>query len=74
MNAEMWEYIIMSAKIGGGAIKICQICIKDSNNKVIITCDNHHYCKNCFDKIYSYLTSEHNSCVSCLENTKKLRK
>lgn len=62
----------MNAKMGGGAIKICQICIND--NKVIITCDNHHYCKNCLDKIYSYLTSEHNSCVSCLENTTKWRK
>ena len=61
----------MNAKMGG-AIKICQICIND--NKVIITCDNHHYCKNCLYKIYSYLTSEHNSCVSCLENTTKWRK
>lgn len=63
----------------GGGDKICQICIKDNNviitdNKIIITCDNHHYCKNCFYKIYSYLTSQHNSCVSCLENTTKWRK
>ena len=63
----------MSAKTKmEGAIKICRICIKDSNNKVIITCDKHHYyCEKCFNNIYSYLTSEYNSCISCLENTTK---
>lgn len=59
----------------GGAIneiKICQIC--DNDNKVIITCDKHHYCEKCFTNIFSYLTSNHNSCAFCIKNATKWRK
>ena len=53
-------------------MKLCQVCFENKEN--IDTCNKHHYCEKCFDNIYLYLTSHHNSCVSCLGNNTKWRK
>jgi hypothetical protein len=57
----------MRGKTGGGNIinKLCLICVE--NKKIINTCDNHYYCKDCLCNIALYLRSEH-ACVLCRTN------